>query len=88
MPLWSFWEEVETPGIQTVPYDRLGGSRNTWDTDRTLGTGELNDAAVVILGGSRNTGDTDRTLGTGELNDTAVVILGGSRNTGDTDRTL
>ena len=49
----------------------LGGSRNTWDTDRTLGTGELNDTAVVILGGSRNTWDTDRTLGTGELNDTA-----------------
>ena len=40
----------------------LGGSRNTWDTDRTLGTGELNDTAVVILGGSRNTWDTDRTL--------------------------
>ena len=40
----------------------LGGSRNTWDTDLTLGTGELNDTAVVILGGSRNTGDTDRTL--------------------------
>ena len=33
----------------------LGGSRNTWDTDPTLGTGELNDTAVVILGGSRNT---------------------------------
>ena len=40
----------------------LGGSRNTWDTDRTLGTGELNDTAVVILGGSRNT----------------AVVLGGS----------
>ena len=54
----------------------LGGSRNTWDTDRTLGTGELNDTAVVILGGSRNRIQTvpyDR-----KLNDTAVVILGGS----------
>ena len=20
VPLWSFWEEVETPGIQTVPW--------------------------------------------------------------------
>ena len=51
----------------------LGGSRNTGDTDRTLGyrQEELNDTAVVILGGSRNTWDTDRTLGTGELNDTA-----------------